>query len=444
MATSYHLGVDIGASRVHAATARMTSSGNERVEVSPLASTREDMPALMWVSADGDLEFGTDAARRMDQPECVVRGLRCRVGTGVPFVVAGHRISAEDAYARLAAAVVATVSQTEGGPPDRLVVTHPAAWGSYRLAGVRAALELSCDVPVELVPEPVAAAWGALKPADPGKAWAVYDLGETSLDTAVVRRDEDGWAIVPAAVGAAPFGGVDVDDAVVGRFLTDTPASPRPARTSSAGLRLSTVAAKEVLSAEPDAVVTTHLDADPSTARLTRGDFEAMIEGLLDQTVLTLRETMDDGGVALEEISGVILVGGSSRIPLVTQQLSTALGVPVIAESDPAALLAMGAARRALRLSPSGTLEAAGSSMDQSTAPEGGPGRRRDEPAVVIPFIRPEQSRLATHAWRLMVASLIVVCVAYLAWAFTSDSSGLFGLGPSGEAVIRQHHGDEG
>lgn len=104
----YHVGIDIGASRVHAATARMTPLGEERVEPFPLGNSRVDMPALMSVAPDGDLEFGDAAAARgADQPETLVSSIRARVGSAVPFVVGDHRISADDAYARLAATVVA-------------------------------------------------------------------------------------------------------------------------------------------------------------------------------------------------------------------------------------------------------------------------------------------------------------------------------------------------
>ena len=94
MTNSYHLGVDVGASRVHAATARYTSSRNERVEPCVLSTTGDDMSASMWVSREGDLEFGAIAsAWAREQPEAIVGDLRRRIGTGIPFLVAGHRVS---------------------------------------------------------------------------------------------------------------------------------------------------------------------------------------------------------------------------------------------------------------------------------------------------------------------------------------------------------------
>ncbi|MGA8047776.1 MAG: Hsp70 family protein [Dermatophilaceae bacterium] len=437
MANSYHLGVDVGASRVHAATARHTASGNERLEACSLSSRGDDMAASMWVSPEGDLEFGAIAsAWAGEQPEALVGGLRRRIGTGTPFFVAGHRVLAEEAYARLVAWVVDAVTETEGMPPEGVVVTHPVHWGAHRREGVRRALEAYCRIPVELTPEAEAAAWGAIDQAQAGELWALFDLGRTSLDTAVVRRQEDGWTVLPEAFGTAPVGGIDVDDAMVDSLLPDRPTARRPSRTPSAELRSACVAAKVALSTDTDAVVATQLEPGPSTVRLTRDEFESMIRTLLDQSVGALRQTMTDGGVTAEDLSGVVLAGGSARIPLVTEHLSTALGVPILTEPDPAVVIAMGAARRALRQSTS------------DLAAELGPGATRDEPlrpdeqvAVLIPFIPPERARLATYAWRLVVASLIVVCAVYLAWAFTSDSAGVFGVGLHAESVVERPRG---
>ena len=132
MTNSYHLGVDVGASRVHAATARYTSSRNERVEPCVLSTTGDDMSASMWVSREGDLEFGAIAsAWAREQPEAIVGDLRRRIGTGIPFLVAGHRVFAEEAYAQLVAWVVGAVTEIEGVPPV-LSLIHIFPVGSPR------------------------------------------------------------------------------------------------------------------------------------------------------------------------------------------------------------------------------------------------------------------------------------------------------------------------
>ena len=437
MTNSYHLGVDVGASRVHAATARYTSSRNERVEPCVLSTTGDDMSASMWVSREGDLEFGAIAsAWAREQPEAIVGDLRRRIGTGIPFLVAGHRVFAEEAYAQLVAWVVGAVTEIEGVPPVGVVLTHPVHWGAHRREGVRQAVEEHCRVPVDLTPEAEAAAWGAVDEAQAGELWATCALGHTSLATAIVRRHEDGWTVLPEAFGTAPLGGLDVDDALVGSLLSDRATARSPVRAPSAELRSASVAAKEALSTDTDAVLALQFTPGPSTVRLTRDEFESLIGELLDQTVCAVRQTLTDGGVTAEDLSGVVLAGGSARIPLVTERLSTALGVSALAEPDPGAVVAMGAARMALRKS-TGDLAAepdSGSSRDE-------PLRPNDQVAALIPFIPPERARLATYAWRLVVASLIVVCAVYLAWAFTSDSVGVFGLGGHADSVVEPPRG---
>lgn len=319
-------------------------------------------------------------------------------------------------------------------------MTYPAAWGAHRLAGVRRALAAHCQGPVQLMPEPEAAAWGSAQPAQRGQLWALYDLGETSLDTAVLRREEGGWTILSTATRPVPVGGIDIDDAVLGHLLSAAPTSTVLPRASLATLRLTSADVKEALSTDTEVALPTRLEPASPTVRLTRGEFETMIQGLLNQTVLALRETIDDGGVTVEDLSAVLLAGGSARIPLVAQHVSAVLDVPVGASSDPGTMIAMGAARSGVAQEGSRP-STPGASTDEQSAPEGDTALSQDElspdgPSVLLPFVHPDQRRLATHAWRLVVAALVVASAAYLVWGFTSDSSGLFGLAPHGGPAL--------
>lgn len=420
----YRLGIDIGASRVHAATARLSEAGAETVEPVPLGRWTIDVPALMSVSADGDLAFGDSAAAHLsERPEIVVRGIRHRVGTEAPFVVGEHTVSGEDAYARLAAAIVQTVAEAEDALPASVVLTHPMDWGAYRLDLVRAALAEHCPTEFDLIPEPVAAAWGSAHAAEPGQLVAVYDLGAVSLETAVLRRDADGWRVLTPTAHSVDTGGIDFDDAVVGHVGSSTTRSP--SRSIQPELRVTSVDAKETLSSRTETTVAAQGVDGPVTVRLTRDEFESIIRGLLDQTVRTLHETINDGDVDVTDVSAVLLAGGSARIPSVAHRISAGLNLPVVGDPDPAAVIATGAARHGLIRA---GLEAEGSA-EAEVEDEPVRARRQREIAALMPFIHnADQARLATIAWRIFMTLLVLAAAAYLAWTLRSGTFGIFGI----------------
>lgn len=419
---SYHLGIDIGDSRVHAVTARVSPSGSVVAEPLSLGAVAVGMPAVMWVASDGACTFGDAAqSRSQEQPERLISRIRPRVGTGVPFIVDTYQFSGEDAYARLAATVVDTVVESEGRRPDRVVLTHPDSWGEHRVELIRSALLRHCDVDVDLLPEPQAVARGLVDPLEPGQLVAVFDLGGTALDISVLRADDDGGEVATVWSEAIPFGGIDIDDVIVAGVRASTPELSNVPRGSLAVLRPASLKAKEELSSQYAATISTQ-DLDGSTAvRLTRNEFEVMIHGLLDRTVSALNETLDSSGVSIDEVSTVILAGGSSRIPGVAQYISTSLGRPVLSSPDPDLLIAAGAAR-------SGLAESDGATVQRLEISDGDEsGENVDDVESLLQFIPPNRARLATVAWRVALGALIVVAAAYLVLTLGPELSGVFG-----------------
>ena len=99
--------------------------------------------------------------------------------------------------------------------------------------------------------------------------------------------------------------------------------------TGLAQLREECVDAKEALSSETDVTIPVLLPGRQTEVRLTRTEFEAMIRPALDETLVALRRAIASAGVAVPDVSRVLLVGGSSRIPLVGQLVTAALDRPV-------------------------------------------------------------------------------------------------------------------
>ncbi|MDT7741841.1 MAG: molecular chaperone DnaK, partial [Actinomycetota bacterium] len=245
------------------------------------------------------------------------------------------------------------------------------------------------DVVLLTEPEAAAAAHAAAGRLPRGRTVAVYDLGGGTFDAAVVRGVHPtpvapvGLTVLGRGQGIEALGGIDFDEALFwhvcaalgGAVDALDPADPATVR-AVAGLRRACVAAKETLSVDTEAVVDVHLPNVTTRVRVTRGEFEDMISPALRQTVDVLGEVVDAAGLRLRaDLDGVLLVGGSSRIPLVARMLSAELGRPVAVDPDPTTVVARGATWAA----------AAASGAVRPAAPVSGPFRA----PVSAPFPTP-------------------------------------------------------
>ncbi len=351
---AYHLGVDVGTTYTAAAIGRAG-----RVEPATLGTRSVSVPSVVCMSGDR-LLIGEPAARRaVTDPRRVAREFKRRVGDPTPLLLAGAPISAELCMARVVEWAVAQVAATEGEPPASLALTHPANWGEYKLDLLRQALrhvDLTAD---HLVPEPVAAAtaYAAQRPLDQGTVVAVYDLGGGTFDVALVRASgQAGGAGLDAEIVGRPdgierLGGIDFDHAVF-RHVLDAigidpdrldPDDPTVA-SGLAQLREECVEAKEGLSHETDVSIPVMLPQRHTEVRLLRREFEAMIRPALDETLVALRRAVASAGMAVDDVAAVLLVGGSSRIPLVAEIVGAELGRPVAVDARPKDTIPLGAA----------------------------------------------------------------------------------------------------
>jgi len=368
MTETYHLGIDVGTSRVAAATARFTQDGSVLATQVALGRRSDHVPAVVFVTAEGELLFGDTAERRgLTEPERLVREFRRSVGDEVPVLVAGHQLPAEVLFAKTIAGVVDLVTEREGAAPASAIVTHPATWGPHRTGLVRAALTDLGLQHVDLLSEPEAAArnFEATHPLDLGDTLAVYDLGGGTFEGTVLRRVEGGAFTVQGQVHLDTLGGTDFDDAVLGHVLratglAGTSLDVEGARIALTQLRRECIDAKESLSFDSDVAIPVLVPPCNTTVRLTRSEFEGMIEQGLDRTLDALDDALERAGIGVEHVAAFLLVGGSSRIPRVAQRLSELFNRPLAIDADPKSSIALGAARAALvqqgGVLPAGTL----------------------------------------------------------------------------------------
>ncbi len=343
------------------------------------------LPSAVWLSPDGAFVVGRDAQRqaRLD-PSRFEPNPKRRVDE-VEVLLGDTVVPVIDLIAAVLRRVLDEARRQLGGQPDRVVLTHPAGWGTIRTSTLAsAARRAGCAGAVQLLPEPVAAAAhfaalpdpgttarlagppvelgeGHLRPLGPTEgalhsrgarlALAVFDLGGGTTDTAVVVRTADGWQVL-AEAGLGDVGGTDLDQSLlehIGRQVgVDDPAwqallrptdaaSRRAARALADDVR----AAKEALSRYPNADVP--LPPPLADVHVTRAELESLVRPRLERTAALCASTIALAGLEPRSLAGVYLVGGGSRMPLVAQLLAERLGVLPVAVESPESSVVLGA-----------------------------------------------------------------------------------------------------
>ncbi|HKR50405.1 MAG TPA: Hsp70 family protein, partial [Pseudonocardiaceae bacterium] len=355
---SYWLGIDVGTTFTAAAVCRDEGGRRPLPEVIPLGSRAAAVSSVVYLGEDGQVVVGEAAERRaVTDPDRVVREFKRRIGDEVPMLIGGVPHPASEIAAMVVRWVVDRVAEREGEPAQGITVTHPASWGAYKtriMAEALRAADLS-EVVFRTEPEAAAATYSMQERVATGSTIAVYDLGGGTFDAAVVRKTGPGtFSVLGLPEGIERLGGVDFDEAVFDHVVAKVPGLSEldpeaPAtRAATARLRRECTEAKEALSADTEVTIPLLLPEVQSQVRLVRAEFEDLIRPQVAETVEALRRALRSADVGPEELDAVLLVGGSSRIPLVAQRVSAELGRPVAVDADPTAAIALGAALSAL------------------------------------------------------------------------------------------------
>ena len=385
---SYALAVDVGTSYTAAAVVRFNQGPNAVPECLPLGTRGASVPSVVYYPEEGAVLVGEAAERRgLDSPERVVREFKRRIGDDVPFVLGTLVLRPEDVYATVARWVADRATEREGGPASAIFLTHPAAWGNHRLSVVRDALAAHGLENVTLLPEPEAAAlhYASQVRVEEGSTIAVYDLGGGTFDTAVLRKcGSSRFELLGHPEGIEDLGGADFDAAVfryvaahTGNALDDLDTGDPAVLGALTRLRRECVEAKEALSADSESTIPVLLPGIQQQIRLVRSEFEALIEEPVRETVEALEHSLAQLHLVPADLSTVLLIGGSSRIPLVAQVVSEELDRPIAVDADPKSSICLGAAVAAVLAHTAAVAAAADPAETEADA--------REAPAAVVP-----------------------------------------------------------
>ncbi|MFI5041056.1 MAG: Hsp70 family protein [Acidimicrobiales bacterium] len=360
--SDWFLGIDFGTSFTVAASARdgnvtvvdIESNGNARI------------PSSVFLTPDGEILVGSAAQHQaVFNPERYEPTPKRALGQGELFL--GDRlVPVTDLVAAVLRRVYAEASRQQGErAPTGLRLTHPAEWGDVRLATLREASEKAALPAVEFVSEPVAAAARiAGEVIETGRHIAVYDFGGGTFDAAVLLKTPTGFAVAGRPAGRDPLGGEDIDESIMdylGQILAaddaetwDALRTPRDAsqRRDAVAFRAEVRKAKEILSEVTACQL--WVPRFEREVQLTRTELNTLISASIEATVDTLGVAIADAGVAVADLAGTYLVGGSSRIPLVADMLWRRLGIRPSVQENPKSVVAMGAAGRTVGVVGSG------------------------------------------------------------------------------------------
>jgi YVTN family beta-propeller protein len=349
---SYSLGIDLGSTFVAAARAMAAT-----VEAVPLGDRSVVTPAAVYLNGDGTLVTGEAASRgAVSSPDRIGREFTRRLGDPTPMVLGGESYAVTALLGVLLRDVVEQVTKAEGEPPDRVALTHPTSWGPFRRALFEEAAQQAglTNSPMVTEAEAAAAQYTATRPLGDGETIAVYDLGGGTFDATALRMHSGGVEILGKPERIEALGGGVFDEAILS-YINDiadgalTKLDMRRPQTFVAlsRVRQDCIAAKEALSADTETTFPIFLPSRTFDVHLTRSDFEDMVRASIGSTIRALSRTLQSAQVEPADLSAVLLVGGSSRIPLIARMVSAELGCPTVVDTHPQHVVALGAATHA-------------------------------------------------------------------------------------------------
>ena len=345
------IGIDLGTTNSEVAVVR-----DGRAEVLSIDGAKI-LPSVVGLADDGTLLVGTTARNQSAlYPERTVRSVKRRMGEDVRLPMGEQSYSPQELSALILKRLKRAAEEHLGAPVAKAVITVPAYFSDAQRQATRDAGELAGLEVVRIINEPTAAAVAYEADAERSKTVLVYDLGGGTFDCSVVRAGGEVTEVL-ASHGNNHLGGDDFDaklvDHVVAHLKEARGADPTHDRAAMARISRACEAAKIALSEAPYARIDEEYllehDGEPLnlSLELSRGDYEAMIEDFIAETLEAVHTALKGAELTVSDIDEVLLVGGATRTPLIQQRLEEILGMQPRAEVDPDLCVAAGAAIQA-------------------------------------------------------------------------------------------------
>ena len=260
--------------------------------------------------------------------------------------VGGRDYAPEQVSAFVLQEVKATAESALGQRIDAAVITVPAWFDDAQRQATRDAAQLAGLECLRIVNEPTAAALAYGIDGSKDGTVLVYDLGDGTFDVSILRIDEGVFRVLSTS-GDTHLGGDDFDQLLSERILAAAGVLANDAYVLQA-VRAAAEGLKIELSQKEQATLRIELqDRAPIDITVARAEFEAMIAPLVERTIACVHRAIADAKLTADDIDDVVLVGGSTRVPLVRQRLEHDLGRAPQTGVDPDLAVALGAAIQA-------------------------------------------------------------------------------------------------
>ena len=358
------VGIDLGTTHSLVAAVR-----NGVAECLPDDQGRVVLPSVVRYLDAQRRQIGFDAlAQQSKDPGNTIASVKRLMGRGLadvahaarlpyavvdtPGMVRIRTIAGEKTPVEVSAEILATLRfRAEDSFADDIfgaVITVPAYFDDAQRQATKDAAQLAGLNVLRLINEPTAAALAyGLDNAAEG-VYAVYDLGGGTFDISILRLSAGVFEVL-ATGGDSALGGDDYDRALADWVVAQSGVhadSPQDRAVLMAAAR----ACKEALSEHAIAPVELQLDAGRVDLSVNRAQFEEATAALTARTLQAVRATLRDAGLRKDDIQGVVLVGGSTRMPQVRQAVAAYFGREPLANVNPDEVVAIGAALQANQL----------------------------------------------------------------------------------------------
>ncbi len=371
--SSYVLGIDLGTTNC---AVGLYKAG--KTEIIPIDGAKT-MPSVMSVLKNGEILVGSQAkSRSLIAPESTVSSIKRQIATDWTKEfeeIPGKIFTPVEVSAEILMKLIDGIVQNEaidlGGTPTYAVICVPANFNDAQKKATQMAGELANLETLTLLEEPIAAAYAYAIEKERVQTVLVYDLGGGTFDVSILEVDSSGSANkqfkVLAKEGIQALGGDDFDqklmESVAGEFAKasnvdildlnkDQGISTKKAREAQQKLLEAVITAKHELSeATKTSIDIPNFIHDESgqphhidNMEITREQFNEEIRDMILQTKESVEKALGAAKLEIEDIDRIILVGGSTKIPLVREMLHEIFGKEPYSDTDPDTAIARGAA----------------------------------------------------------------------------------------------------